>query len=416
MNFLGKHEGERTIAAVGLVTAAALLGDSMVYMVLPVYWREAGLDSLWQVGALLAVNRFVRLPLNPLIGWLYRHMSLRMGLQVAVLLGAATTIGYGVGRGFAVWLVLRAVWGVAWSLLRIGGYLTVIETADVSNRGRLMGRYNGVWRLGSLAGVLAGGLLVPLIGLQPVGIAFGALALLGLPLVSVAVRTKASADARTGRRHPESRPDGPLWTAPVTKIVLCGLVVALVQAVFGATLTYVIDENYASAASFAGLAAGSTAIGGALTALRCAWEPFLASWIGRRTDERGGRLPWLLLSLIGAAAAYAFIPWELPLVCWVAAVLLAMATATTLGTIMDAMAADAVRTGSAAKVMTAYSVSTDLGAAIGPVVVFGAVGAAYGLQAAYIICAMLFVGVGMAYGKPFMKRRRAADGIQSDRF
>ncbi|MFD2331023.1 MFS transporter [Cohnella sp. GCM10020058] len=412
---MGKNEAERTISAVGLVTAAALLGDSMVYMVLPVYWREAGLDSLWQVGALLAVNRFVRLPLNPLIGWLYRHMSLKMGLHVAVLLGAATTIGYGVGRGFAVWLALRAVWGIAWSLLRIGGFLTVIETSDVSNRGRLMGRYNGVWRLGSLAGVLVGGLLVPQIGLRPVGIAFGALALVGLPLVAAAVRTKAAADSRTGRYDSKSRPEGPLWTIPVTKIVLCGLVVALVQAVFGATLTYVIDKNYVTAASFAGLAAGSTAIGGALTALRCAWEPFLAGWIGRRTDGPGGRLPWLLLSLVGAAAAFAFIPWELPLVCWVAAVLLAMATATTLGTIMDAMAADAVRNGSAAKVMTAYSVSTDLGAAIGPVVVFGAFGAQYGLQATYILCAMLFIAVGVAYGKPFMERRRAADGIESDR-
>lgn len=410
-----KNEGERTITAVGLVTAAALLGDSMVYMVLPVYWREAGLDSLWQVGVLLAVNRFVRLPLNPLIGWLYRRMSLGTGLHVAVLLGAATTIGYGVGRGFAVWLALRAVWGIAWSLLRIGGYLTVIETADASNRGRLMGRYNGIWRLGSLAGVLAGGLLVPQIGLQPVGIAFGALALLGFPLVTAAVRTRARADAIAVRKSPASPADGPLWTAPVTKIVLCGLVVALVQAVFGATLTYVIDEHYALAASIAGLAAGSTAIGGALTALRCAWEPLLAGWIGRRTDERGGRLTWLMLSLLGAAAAYAFIPWELPLVCWLAAVLLAMATATTLGTIMDAMAADAVRTGSAAKVMTAYSVSTDLGAAIGPVAVFGAVGAAYGLQATYIACAMLFIAVGIVYGRPFMERRRAADGIESDR-
>jgi len=413
MMFKRKTEGERAIVAVGLVTAAALLGDSMVYMVLPVFWREAGLDSLWQVGVLLAANRFVRLPLNPLIGWLYRRMSLRTGLLVAVLLGAATTIGYGIGRGFAVWLVLRAVWGIAWSLLRIGGYLTVIEHAD-SNRGLLMGRYNGVWRLGSLAGVLAGGLLVPLTGLQPVALVFGALALSGLPLLSATVRTKASADAQIMRRSRASVSDGKLWTAPVTKIVLCGLVVSLAQAVFGATLTYVIERNYTTAVSLAGLAAGSTAIGGALTALRCAWEPFLAGWIGRLTDGPGGRLPWLLLSLIGSAAAYAFIPWGLPLAGWVAVVLFAMAAATALGTIMDAMAADAVRTGSAAKVMTAYSVSTDLGAAIGPVVVFGAVGAAYGLQAAYLTCAMLFVGVGMAYGKPFIERRRAADAIKSD--
>lgn len=57
-------EGKRhsNIVTIALVTAFCLLGDSMLYIALPIYWEEAGLDALWQVGILLAINRFVRLP------------------------------------------------------------------------------------------------------------------------------------------------------------------------------------------------------------------------------------------------------------------------------------------------------------------------------------------------------------------
>ena len=54
---------QRQIRIVGIVTALTLFGDSMLYIVLPVYWKEAGLDALWQVGVLLSVNRLVRSPL-----------------------------------------------------------------------------------------------------------------------------------------------------------------------------------------------------------------------------------------------------------------------------------------------------------------------------------------------------------------
>lgn len=43
----------------GLVTALCILGDSMLYIVLPIYWREGGIASLWEVGLILSVNRWL---------------------------------------------------------------------------------------------------------------------------------------------------------------------------------------------------------------------------------------------------------------------------------------------------------------------------------------------------------------------
>lgn len=77
---------EKSILFVAAITAICLLGDTMLYIVLPVYWQDVGLRSLWEVGVVLSVNRFVRLPLNPFVGWLYHRMTLQVGLILAIIL------------------------------------------------------------------------------------------------------------------------------------------------------------------------------------------------------------------------------------------------------------------------------------------------------------------------------------------
>jgi len=402
----------RQIVVVGIVTALTLFGDSMLYIVLPVYWKEAGLDALWQVGVLLSVNRLVRLPLNPLIGWLYHRMSLRTGLFMSVGLAALTTVGYGIFEGFVLWIALRAVWGIAWSLLRMGGYLTVIRYSDDSNRGRLMGTYNGLWRLGSLVGVLFGGVLVPMIGLQSVSILFGIMALIGLPLIALSISEgKASGTHRLD--SPRGAGDS-VWSLQVKKIVISGLIISLLHAVFGATLTYLIDTSHPGGIPWFGWMIGSTALGGVLTALRCAWEPFLASWFGHHTDGPRGRLPLFMVSLAGAAAGYALLPWQLPIGIWIGIVIFVMITSTALGTVMDAMASDAAKKTSVITVMTAYSVSTDLGAAIGPTLIYWVVGLQYGMTSMYLACAAVFIGIGLWYWQDGTRKGRRVLGEEAD--
>lgn len=110
------------IVIVALITAISLLGDSMLYIVLPLYWKEIGLDSIWQVGVLLSINRFIRLPFNPIVGWLYNRITLKTGLIIAIILGSITTLGYGLLNGFIAWIILRGIWGIAWSFLELEVY------------------------------------------------------------------------------------------------------------------------------------------------------------------------------------------------------------------------------------------------------------------------------------------------------
>lgn len=103
----------RPIVIIALVTAACLVGDSMLYVVLPTHWQDMGLSSLWQIGIILSVNRLIRLPLNPLVSYLYRKISARNGILIALSLAVITTAGYGIVNNFYIFILLRCLWGFA---------------------------------------------------------------------------------------------------------------------------------------------------------------------------------------------------------------------------------------------------------------------------------------------------------------
>ncbi len=81
-------------------------------------------------------------------------------MVVAVCLAGISTLFYGLSSGFIVLLIMRIFWGIAWSFIRLGGLLTVVSLSQDTNRGNLMGLYNGLWGLGGLTGMLAGGVFV----------------------------------------------------------------------------------------------------------------------------------------------------------------------------------------------------------------------------------------------------------------
>lgn len=114
-------ENKAQVVMIAAITALCILGDSMLYVVLPTHWQEAGLTSLWEVGALLSINRFIRVPLNPIVSRLYKKLSHRTGIILAILLSAMATASYGIS-GFWFLLLMRAIWGIAWTFLRLGAY------------------------------------------------------------------------------------------------------------------------------------------------------------------------------------------------------------------------------------------------------------------------------------------------------
>ncbi|GAE26433.1 probable MFS transporter [Halalkalibacter wakoensis JCM 9140] len=362
-----KSKKKRQVTVVALVTALCLLGDSMLYIALPIFYKEVGLQSLWEVGLILSINRFVRIPINPLVGLAYRKLPLRAGLFISVILAIVTTIGYGVGTGLVIWIILRLVWGVAWSFLRLGGLLAVIEASTDRNRGELMGRYNGLYRLGSLGGMIGGGVLVATIGFDWTSILFGICMIAGLPLVYFALPKVVHQDewVKTNSTPKESL----RFSRRTISVVISGMILAfLIQGMFNSSLSLIMSDHFGEQLTIVGLVVGVTALAGILQGVRWVWEPYLAVKIGKWSDGDKGRLPLFLTALGVSVLGFLLIPFSLPFFIWVFVAIGIMISSTALTTLIDALTSDVTRGEDANQVMTTYTVFLDLGAALGPLV------------------------------------------------
>lgn len=366
-----REERMRPVVLLAAVTALCLVGDSMLYVALPVHWEEFGLTSLWQAGVLLSVNRLVRLPLNPAVSRLYRRISARSGMLLAAVLAAATTAGYGLAGSFAALIVLRALWGLAWTFLRLGAYFTVLTTADDSSQGRAMGMYNGLMRTGSLFGMLLGGVLADTWGTGLTCAFFASVSVLAVPLIWFAVPRNAKGMAEEAAAGEDGYSLFSHWK--VLSVLLIGTAVAFVyQGMLISTLSYLVKIRIPAGLDLGWALVGAASLGGVLQAVRWSWEPFLAPFFGWLSDHpRAGRKKTFIVSSLIGAALFAFLPADMGLLPWLLLLLLLQVTATALTTAGDAVAADtAVRSGAKIKVITAYSVLTDVGAAAGPAAAF----------------------------------------------
>lgn len=357
------------IKTVALVTALSLLGDSMLYIALPLYWDQVGLESLWQVGVLLSINRFVRLPIAPFVGWLYKRMSLRTGFLVATAIGAITTLGYGLFNGFIAWIILRSLWGVAWSFFRIGGLASVSFYAEDKELGKAMGTYNGLYRLGSLFGMLLGGILVPIIGLKLVAIVFGVSTLIGLPIILSVLKENNAKTVIHNLSEVQRSSSQPIsFKYKILLICISGFFVTmLIQGVLTATLSSVIAYNRGEFVSIFQFVLSAALLSGLIQSLRWVWEPFLARKVGVWSDGRIGRIPLFVISLIFTGILYGMISLDLSIIIWIVVTLLVMIGATAITTLLDAIAIDRATT-SSVTFITLYTIIQDVGAALGPFV------------------------------------------------
>jgi len=382
---------KRHIVIFALITALCLLGDSMLYIVLPVHYQKMGLSSLWEVGIILAVNRIVRLPLNPCIGWLYSHISERTGIFIAVALAAATTFSYGFLPNLAFWILARCVWGVAWTLLRLGSLFCILRLSGSDNRGHYTGLYNGLYRLGSLVGMLVGGILADLAGITVTVLVFGT-------ATAAAVFLAFFFIPKGNGQQKDCVDEASVFTGLVLVardrkllwLVMSGCLTALVfQGIVASTLSHFIAVHASGSLMLLTPLLGAATLAGFFQALRWAWEPWLAPLTGRLSDQRFGRARMLSFSCTLGIVAFAALASPLPLSLWFPCILCMQLTATMLTTLNDAAAADAAAVSGERMLLMVYALGVDMGAALGPLVAYG-VNEFLGINAVYACCAVLF--------------------------
>jgi MFS family permease len=280
---------------IALATAFSLLGDQMLYSVLPTYYTELGLMP-YQVGLILSVNRWVRLVTNSLAEWMCRHYDLTMLVTVALIFGGVLTIVYGVVTSFTVLLIARMLWGLSWSFIRQVGVMTVVDSSPPAQIGRMMGFYNGTSRLGSVTGNLVGAVGHDVIGFSLTLIIFGVLSILGVPLGWMGRRAVPHQDIET------KQPRGKRWSP---ELLFCGFVIGCVgPGMMMSTLGVVLKDTVGESVSVFDVVIGVATLNGLLLATRWITDALGAPLLGAVSDRMGRRWAAIVYFIGGMSALF----------------------------------------------------------------------------------------------------------------
>jgi MFS transporter, DHA1 family, multidrug resistance protein len=132
------------------------MGDAFLYSYLPSRHGELGL-SMAAVGLILSVNRFSRMFLNNGLALMVGKYGLRTSVLSGSLLALFSTYYYGAAPSLFIWIVLRVLWGISFSVLRLSG---IIYAVNHPRRGISLGLSKSIVEAGSVLALLVGPLLL----------------------------------------------------------------------------------------------------------------------------------------------------------------------------------------------------------------------------------------------------------------
>jgi MFS family permease len=405
----------RVLTPLGLAMSLSLFGDLTLYAVLVTQLDSLGL-SLGAVGIMLGVNRLIRIPGNPLVGFLLDRWGRRRLFILGMALGVLSTASYGVVRGFWPFLVGRLAWGMAWTLINVGGMAMVLDLSIQSNRGRLMGIYNA-WQMAGLAiSPLVGGFLVDAVGFRPAMLVCAGLTAAGLAVAALALPETARPGEPPHQRAGDVQGrDGALsgfaplvlfrgWQAHLRAnrglVTAAGLFLIIQFAGEGlvlSTASLLLQQRFGPSITLGSLALGVASAGGILLALRSLLASVIGPPAGHLSDGHTGRWPVIAGSLALGMLGFGLLASASSL--WLVALGVAVGAIST-GAVAAALTAyvgDLTPPGRQGVVMGAYATAGDLGSTAGPFLAFALL-AALDLRWVYWLCTLAFLaGLGLIW-------------------
>lgn len=329
------------MAIPALVIALAQMGDSLIYAVLPLYADAFGV-SLFVVGILLSLNRWVRLLANSIVA----HFTHRIGVRPMMITAATTatisTLTYAIATHEAVLMVGRVLWGVSFAALNLAVLAyAVSDRANAGKRVAVNRTMLGFFQVISLAGGTA---LVAFIGPRDV---FFIISGFGLVAMLLSLRLPAL-DVDDGKASG--------FTLPKPgRLDLWGFALGLiVDGIFIVTLALLMKDTK--------LPVAPVVTTGLLLAARWGMEVVTAP-IGGALADRFGARPLALISGVALIGGLVLIALDHEL----AGAILVVTTRGMFNTLVPVMVAERARSGLLASQAT-YSTWRDLGAAVGPLV------------------------------------------------
>jgi MFS family permease len=420
----------RLLIPVGLAICLSLPGDQTLYAVLPTQAQAVGI-SLAMVGVLLGVNRLIRIPGNPIAGLAYDQFGRRRLFLLGLLLGTLSTASYAIAQSFPAWLAGRLLWGIAWSLLNVGGLSMMLDVTEDHDRGRVIGLFQVWYLLGLAFSPVLGGLLTDALGFRPallVGATITGTAFIitfftlpetrsappttspqGQPIKEFTATVKQTFRSFFLQRqqplfnHSAPQPGGGVQYA--RRIRMGGLLavsyIYLITFFAGngvvmSTISLYLKQNFGNEIQVGSVVVGVASLGGIMLAMRSVAGMMAGPISGHLSDLKGDRWLVVLGGIMIGIAGFGVLIFGRGI--WTAAlgvILIALSSGTLLTT-LAALTGDLAASDRQGLAIGRLATAGDLGSAMGPLLAYTLL-SIISLRWIYLLCGLTFVSSLLAW-------------------
>jgi len=373
-----KRSSRFILNLLGIGTAISLLGDATLYTVLPHPDISAQLGiTLSMVGLLLGANRAIRLVLNGPVGILYDRMPRRRLLVAALSIGAGSSIFYAVAEGFWPLLLGRISWGLAWSLLWVGGNSVVLDVSTEENRGQNSGIYQMWFFIGVATSSFFGALLTDLFGFrvgQWISVVVIALTALAWFMFLPETRREKGPAGGPSKEIDLSSPEKLPWRVLAKTSFTVFIARFMAWGVLAATGILWLSDLFGSGASFMEIFIPIATLTGLYSALVNLTSIASTPLAGSISDRLGRRWPVIGIAMILGGLGLWLMSGEILSLALMGAFLVPLAGSST-ETLIPAITGDRVPENLHSRALGLINTAGDLGATIGPFAALGVLNA-----------------------------------------
>ena len=282
-----KDQGVRSTLLSAAVLSLALLGDVLIYVILPVNAELFGVTIFW-VGVLLAANRLIRIfAYGPIAAFAERIGSRNLAI-ISAIAASLSTFAYGLTTGWPVLLIARVTWGLCFASLTLVVFAYAVN--DRSKAGTRVGLSRAVQQICPAAVLFLGPLGAIAIGPTGIFVVLGVISAVAVPIALL-----------LPKKERKPKPKKTQWL-PAPNRFDCFMFIAgfTVDGVFTMAITLSIAE--VSSINSAMIS------GGVLLGIRRGSEALLAPLGGILGDKYGTNL-LLFWSTLITAVGFAFLAY-----------------------------------------------------------------------------------------------------------
>ena len=371
----------RDVLVLGVIAFCVAVGFGVLVPVLPVFARTFGVGNA-AVGAVISMFALMRLVSSPICGRLIAWAGERTILATGIFIVAVSSGLAGIAQSYAQLLLLRGVGGVGSAMFTVSAMTLLLRSVDPGRRGRAMGVFQGGFLLGGMTGPAVGGLLALISLTAPFFFYAGTLVVAGVVGLLLLSRDRVSSAAED---RAETRPfrailrDSRFQAACLTNLSSGWTGHGVRSALVPVLVVEVLDRP----ASWTGIAFACAAVA----------QTIAIGPAGAFVDSRGRR-PAMVGGGLLAAVSIMVVPFAPNVVVLIIALSVFGVAAAFLGTAPAAAVGDAAG-GRSPTAVAVFSMCSDLGAIVGPVVAGlladqFSYGIAFGVSAGLALAAALY--------------------------